>query len=195
MLPLEVVFFMLVAMWGLIGIVRGFSSEIGASIAIVLAMAVLRVFGPTTIGVVNKFAGKLTSYHIPVAASVPAGTNPFCAATSPEQFTFYTVMFAAIVFMGYQGETFGLPIKLSRAPGLIFGLFAGMLNGWLIAGNLWYFLDKCANYSVPTLGIQNVGVLSQTAQTILKVLPMNLIGEPLLLMGIMFLLLIARIAK
>jgi len=99
------------------------------------------------------------------------------------------------VFMGYQGETFGLPTKVGKLPGQIVGMFVGMANGYLVAGNLWYFLDKCAGYNVPVLGIKNVGVLSQTGDTIVKVLPFNLIGEPILLLGLLFVLLILRIAK
>jgi uncharacterized membrane protein required for colicin V production len=197
MLPLEVVFILLVVVWGLIGAVRGFSREIGASIAIVLAMATLSFFGPLVVNSVNKVAGKLTTFQIPVAATVPPGVDAFCAAQSQEQFVFYSLMFSLIVFMGYQGETFGLPTKLAPLPGSIFGLFAGLINGWLVAGNLWYFLDKCAKYNVPALGIQvqDAGVLSLTAQTIIKLLPLNLIGEPILLVGLLFLLLILRIAK
>ena len=166
MLPLEVVFYLLVAIWGMIGMIRGFSKEIGGSISIVLAMSVLRFFGPKIIDVTNAVVGKLTSFKITTAASVPAGADPFCYAPSSEQFTFYTLVFTAIVFMGY-----------------------------LIAGNLWYFLDKCARYNVPALGIQNVGVLSSTAQTLVRILPFNVLSEPILLMGLLFLLLILRIVK
>ena len=79
--------------------------------------------------------------------------------------------------------------------GSVVGFFVGLLNGYLIAGNLWYFLDKCAMYNVPRLGLTNVGVLSPTAQTIVKILPLNVIGEPIILLGVLFLLLILRIAK
>ena len=197
MLPLEIVFVLLILVWGLIGVVRGFSREIGASIAIVLAMTSLSIFGPLVVTNVNMIAGKLTSFQIPVAASVPQGQSAFCAAPSPEQFTFYSLVFGAIVFMGYQGETLGLLTKVGRVPSGIFGLFVGLVNGWLVAGNLWFFLDKCAKYNVPALGIQNanVAVLSQTAQTMIKLLPLNVIGEPVLLLGLLFLLLILRIAK
>jgi uncharacterized membrane protein required for colicin V production len=195
MLPLEVVFALLVIIWGLIGAVRGFSREIGSSIAAILAMAVLSLFGPLLITNINKFSTKLTSFSIPVATSVPAGTSAFCATPSPEQFVFYSLAFSVIVFMGYQGETLGLPAKVGRVQGQILGLLVGVVNGWLIAGNLWFFLHKCANYNVPALGIKNTGVLSPTAETLVKMLPLNLIGEPIVLLGLLFLLLILRIAK
>ncbi len=195
MLPLEVVFLLLVVVWALIGSVRGFAREVGATIAVILAMATLTFFGPMLINNVNKIAGKLTSFNIPVATSVPAGTSAFCAAPSQEQFIFYSVAFAAIVFMGYHGETLGLPTKVGPMPSSILGIFVGAVNGWLVAGNLWYFLQKCASYNVPALGITDVGVLSPTAETIVKIMPLNLIGQPILLVGLLFLLLLVRIAK
>jgi uncharacterized membrane protein required for colicin V production len=196
MLPLEVVFVMVLLIWGMAGVVRGFSKEIGATIAIVLAMTAVRLFGPLAVQYYNKLAGKVAvSYQVPVAATIPADTNPFCAAVSQEQFIFYSLVFCVIVFMGYQGKTFEVPVNFNRITGSVTGFFIGMLNGYLIAGNLWYFLDRCALYNVPRLGITNVGVLSPTAQTIVKILPLNIIGEPLVLLGALFLLLILRIAK
>jgi hypothetical protein len=56
-------------------------------------------------------------------------------------------------------------------------------------------LDKCAKYQVPALGINGAGTLSTMANTLIKVLPFNLVGEPALLLGLLFLLLILRIAK
>jgi len=195
MLPLEVVFLLLVIIWAMIGAVRGFSKEIGASIAIVVAMSGISIFGPVLATVYNKSFGNLGSFKIPVAESVPDGANAFCYAASSEQFVFYTLIFGIIVFMGYQGETLGLPTKVGKLSSGILGMFTGVINGWMVAGNLWYFLDKCASYNVPSLGIQSAGVLSDKAQTIIKILPLSLIGEPAVLMALLMLLLLVRIAK
>jgi uncharacterized membrane protein required for colicin V production len=195
MLPLEVVFGLLLVIWGLVGLVRGFAQEIGSTIAIVLGMTILRTFGPMIIGFFNKFAGKLVSMSIPVAQSVPAGTNPFCASASQQQFMFYALIFVAIVFMGYAGDTFSIRQKVGGMAGNILGLFVGLVNGYLIFGDLWYFLQRCANNAVPALGIKSVGTLSTNATTLSHILPFNLVQEPLLWLGILFLLLILRIAK
>lgn len=195
MLPLEIVFFMLVVLWGLIGSVRGFARETGSTISIILAMAALSYFGPTIINVVNRFTGALFSFKIQVATSVPQGQSAFCYTPSAEQFIFYVVAFSIIVFWGYQGQTLALPQNLGQVSGPIVGFFVGLINGWLVAGNLWYFLAKCANYSVPALGINSVGTLSQTASTLYSLVPFNTpIGSPVALMGLLFVLLILRIA-
>ncbi len=196
MLPLEVVFLMMVFLWGMAGLARGFSKEVGTTIAAVLAMTAVRVFGPLLVDTVNKTASKLSlSFRIPAALSVPAGVDAFCAAPTPEQFVFYSLTFGAIVFMGYQGQTLEIPVKIGHVTGGVAGFFVGLVNGYLIAGNLWFFLDKCARYNVPSLGITNVGVLSPTAQTIIKILPLNVLSEPIMLLGLLFLLLLFRIAK
>ncbi len=128
MVPLEVGFGFIVILWGLVGAVRGFSKEAGSSIAIVLAMEVLNLFGSRLIDLLNR-AGKMLA---------PAGTAFIPAAPSSNQFWFYTLAFATITFMGYQGQTFGLSSSVSRIPGQVMGLFIGLFNGWLIGGNLWY---------------------------------------------------------
>lgn len=195
MLPLDIVFFLLVSIWGLIGVVRTFSKEVGATIAIILAMSGMTIFGPMVIDASNKFFGKIfTSVKIPVAA-VPTGAQAFCYTPSQEQFFFYIIGFAVVVFMGYQGDTLSLNQSVGRITGSIMGLFIGLVNGWLIAGDLWYFLGQCANYTVPALGINGVGVLDQTSQTLWKLLPFNTIGSPLVLVAILFVLLLLRIAK
>ncbi len=195
MLPLDIVFLLLVGIWGMIGVVRTFTKEVGATISIILAMAGMSVFGPMLIDTFNKFFGKIfTSVKIPVAA-VPTGAQAFCYTPSQEQFFFYLIGFAVVVFMGYQGDTLALNQTVGRVTGSIMGLFIGLVNGWLIAGNLWYFLGQCANYTVPALGITGVGVLNQTSQTLWKLLPFNTIGSPLALIGILFILLLLRIAK
>jgi hypothetical protein len=195
MLPLELVFFLLVIIWSMIGSVRGFSKEVGATIAIVLAMCVLLFFGPQMINFMNKIMAGLFGKSIPTAQGVP-GTQPFCTYATPEQFWFYTFLFTTIVYIGYQGTTLALPTELGAAPRTIMGLLIGLINGYFIAGNLWWFLHYCARYNLPNIGITpaNAGMLSETAQKIVSLLPFN-VFTPVLLIGMLFLLLVLRIVK
>jgi hypothetical protein len=195
MLPLDIVFFLVVGIWGLIGAARTFTKEVGATISIILAMAGMSIFGPMLIDTFNTVASKLSlSMRIPVAA-VPTGAQAFCYSASQEQFFFYLIGFAVVVFMGYQGDTLSLNQSVGRITGSVMGLGIGLVNGWLVAGNLWYFLGQCANYTVPALGINSVGVLDPTAATLWKLLPFNTIGSPLMLVGILLVLMLLRIAK
>jgi hypothetical protein len=195
MLPLEIVFFFLIIIWSMIGSVRGFSREVGATIAIVLAMCVLLFFGPQMIMFMNKVLAGLFGKSVPTVQTGP-GTHPMCPYATPEQFWFYTLGFTVIVYIGYQGATFGLPTELGTAPRAILGLLIGAINGYFIAGNLWWFLHYCARYNLPNIGItpSNAGLLSSTAQSIVAMLPFN-IFSPVLLIGLLFLLLVLRIVK
>jgi len=63
--------------------------------------------------------------------------------------------------------------------GLVLGLLTGAVNGYLIAGSVWYYLDRW-DYALPFLGFSVEG-LSGTAQSLVAYLPLNLLGQPLLL--------------
>jgi hypothetical protein len=195
MLPLEIVFFLLIIIWCIVGSVRGFSKEVGATIAIVLAMCVLLFFGPKMIMFMNKILAGLFGKSIPTVETAP-GTQPMCPYSTPEQFWFYTLLFTTIVYIGYQGATLALPTELGAAPRTIMGMLIGAINGYFIAGNLWWFLHYCAKYNLPTIGITpaNAGMLDATAQKIVTMLPFNVL-TPVLLIGLLFLLLVLRIVK
>ena len=182
MVPLEVVFALVVAIWALMGLVRGFSKEAGSTIAVVLGMEILNLFGPKLVDGINRSAKLL----------MLTKTTVIAGEQSPTRFWFYVVVFVLVALMGYQGETLGLQGSLGRMKESVMGVFLGLINGYLIAGNLWYFLDKYAGYNVPGLSIQ--APTSVSSQQIIHFLPLNLLHEPML-MGLLLLFLILRIAK
>ena len=51
----------------------------------------------------------------------------------------YTIILILVVFISYQGETLVYPGG-ARSPGL--SLVAGLLNGYLFAGSVWYYLAQ-----------------------------------------------------
>ena len=183
MVPLQVVFALIVGIWGLIGLVRGFSKEAGATLAIVLGMEFLNLFGAKFIDGINR-AAKIGIRGQAQAIVIPAeGTTTFW---------FYVIVFVLVSLMGYQGETLGLSGNVGRLKENVLGILIGLINGYLVAGNLWYFLDKFAKYNVPGLGIQPP--TTAAAQQIIHFLPYNLLREPML-MGLLLLFLVLRIAK
>lgn len=182
MVPLEVVFIFLLLLWGLIGFIRGFSREGGSTIAIVLAMTVLLLFAPRIIDFINKAGRALGSSTAPMIADPPSSTR----------FWFYVLVFAAIVFMGYQGQTFFLGNPLSRSQEPILGLAAGLVNGYLVAGSLWWFLTKLAGYTA--LGLNITAPTTQSAQQIIHFLPFDVLGGARIV-ALLLLLLVLRIAR
>ncbi len=183
MVPLQVVFALIVGIWGLIGLVRGFSKEAGATLAIVIAMEALNLLGTRIIDGINRIA-KIGARGQAQAVVIQAeGTT---------RFWFYVIVFVFITLIGYQGETLGLSGNVGRVKENVLGVLIGLINGYLVAGNLWYFLDTYAKYNVPGLGIQ--APTAQAAQQIIHFLPYNLLREPML-MGLLLLFLVLRIAK
>ena len=102
-------------------------------------------------------------------------------------------------FVSYQGETLAYAGQGVRgAQGVLLGLLVGLLNGYLITGSLWYYMDKFG-YPFTFLGFK-ADTLSPVAQGILPFLPMRFLAQPVLLGQSLFLylavlLLIARVIR
>ena len=81
-----------------------------------------------------------------------------------------SISFIAIIFSSYAGDTFafkGKPAKGIR--GFIYNLLVGMLNGYLIAGTLWYFQDYF-EYPITDFGLLQLP-LTPLGETIAGYLP------------------------
>ena len=86
----------------------------------------------------------------------------------------------AAAFVSYQGETLafgGEPLR--GAQGALLGLLTGILNGYLVAGTIWYYMAKF-NYPIAFLGF-SADKLSKFAKGLIEFLPMSFLGEPILL--------------
>jgi hypothetical protein len=65
----------------------------------------------------------------------------------------FTLAFVAAVFGSYAGQTFSFPGKPATGlRGFLFNLLVGVMNGYLIAGTLWFFQDKY-NYPITDFGL------------------------------------------
>jgi hypothetical protein len=78
------------------------------------------------------------------------------------------------------------------------GSLTGLLNGYLIAWTIWYYMDK---YSYPVTWLRfSADGLSGLAQGIIDFLPLNFLGQPILfgqslLLFLSLLLINARVAR
>jgi hypothetical protein len=82
--------------------------------------------------------------------------------------------------VAYEGETLsfgGQPLRGAQA--VIMGLLTGTLNGYLIAGTIWFYLDRF-NYPIGFLGFRTTE-LSPVAQGMIRFLPIPFLGGPALL--------------
>jgi hypothetical protein len=127
MVSLIVVFWMYVILFATIGAMRGWARELLVSFSVILALFIMTV----------------------LLNNVPFIKNVL--ANSPATlFWLRSSLIIALVFFGYQ--TPNIPRLASqnrfardRLQDILLGVFLGALNGYLIMGSIWYFLDA-ANY-------------------------------------------------
>jgi hypothetical protein len=158
MSPIEILFLTIGGIVALVGLARGYSKELGNTIIFLVAIFILDFLEERVEPIVEQ------------------GVSAFFATTCPcPDFLLvrqilsatFIVVFVIIVFASYAGRTFDY--GGSRAPpplGFFFDLGIGLLNGYLVAGTIWYYLDK---YKYP-FGEVNLP-LTMTAQTLVELLP------------------------
>jgi uncharacterized membrane protein required for colicin V production len=125
MIQLSSFLWIMVGLFAMVGFLRGWTKEIVATAGIILALFAL-----------YQFQGILL--------------DQLTQSASPDQkFYFYAIPFIVITFFAYQ--TPGTAARLSegrmwsnRREGLqerLLGLVIGAVNGYLIFGTIWYFLE------------------------------------------------------
>lgn len=190
--PIEVLWIVIFLLFGAVGLVRGFLKELGVTTAVFVAIYIISQLLENR-KVMDTMMGKAVSVS-PGAFSAFAAEDPRSALL---RCLFYILVMIFMVFISYHGETLtfgGSPPK--GLVGFFFNLMVGLLNGYLIAGTIWYYLDK---YDYPTrlLGLYQ-GELSSQAEFLRSLLLFNLIPanfqEPVLLFFIIFLI-IMRVIK
>ena len=125
MAPVEIAFLIVIVIFGLVGAVRGFSREIGVTAMLLIALLILQV-------VDHLAAGTRDTVLAFIVGPAPAAQLTARAAI-------YALVLVPVAFVSYQGETLIFPT--ASASGTL-GLLAGLLNGWLFAGSIWYYLAQ-----------------------------------------------------
>ena len=190
--PIEVLWIVIFLLFGAIGLVRGFLKELGVTTAIFVAIYIISELLERR---------QVTDMVMDMAAEALSGSSGILTAGDPRngllRCVLYTIIMAILVFISYHGETLafsGTPPK--GGTGTLYDLMVGLLNGYLVSGTLWYYLDK---YDYPTrlLGLFE-GELTSRAELLRSLLLFNLIPEnfwePVLLFFIFFLI-IMRVAR
>jgi len=134
MVAIQAVFWVFVAFFAIIGAMRGWAKEVVAAAGIILALFAINLLGPTLEGFFPE------------------------AATAAQRFGTKTAIFLAIVFFSYQGPTLVAAVtkeKLAakaraKLQDTLLGVVVGIVNGYLIAGTVWFFLQE-QGYPFPSL--------------------------------------------
>ena len=160
MIPINTVFWGLIIIFGLMGALRGWAKEILVSFSVMVALFLRLVF----------------SKYVPFVREFLATRN------SLELFYIYSGVVIAMALIGYAG-----PVVSARLAGkaareklqdILLGFVIGALNGYLIGGVIWQFLDS-AGYGI--LGILPPLPGSPAEMMVTRYLPLVWLTDPLLL--------------
>ncbi len=129
MVPMHTVFLMIVAVFVLIGCMRGWAKEILVAFSVVLALFIEAVL-TDKVGPIRQLWTNLQPMS---------------------QFWIRMPVFSVIVIFGYASpalaQRIGAKVARERLQDILLGFFIGLLNGILIVGTIWFFLDE-AHYGV-----------------------------------------------
>lgn len=176
--PVEVIFGIIAIFITLIGFARGYSKELGTTIIILAAIFVLSFIEERVLNLSDTIQNSLF--------------NGDANATSLLLSMIFEALFVVAVFASYAGITLDFPGRPARPPqGTLISLSVGLLNGYLIAGTLWYY-QHLFNYPVQSLGLIQLP-LTQRGQAWVDLLPQNLFESPVYWMIPVAVLLIWRV--
>ncbi len=170
--PIELIFLTLFVIFGIIGVIRGYGRELGVTTMLLLALCVLEFLSERYLIPLNKVL-KIVARDDP-ATLADARSLLFCA------------ILIVVAYISYEGETLSFPGKRGQ---LLFDLGSGLLNGYLFAGSLWYYLHAA---EWPLLNL--TGPYTPFYNLMVKLLPPQ-VFEWQYLVGLAVIMLIARIWK
>jgi len=166
---LIIIFWMYVILFSIIGGIRGWAKELMVSFSVILALTF------TT----------LLSNYVPFIRDVLVKDNPAL------YFWFRTIILGVLVFFGYQTPNvsrFAAKMSREKIQDAFLGVVLGALNGYLIAGTIWFYMAN-AVYPFPQVVAAPTGEVAKIAEAMLHYMPPKLLGIP----GIYFAVVIAFI--
>jgi len=164
MVSLDAFFWMLVFIFGLVGLMRGWAKEVLVSFSVVLGLFIitlLQQFEPSIIA----------------ALAMDNGTTLFW---------FRVLLIGVLVFFAYQTPNISRLAATNRfvrekLQDSLLGLFLGAVNGFMIVGTMWFFLNA-AQYPFPSI-ISPPAPDSNAAQ-LLALMPPEWLGIPVIYFAI-----------
>lgn len=173
--PLELLWAVLIGVFAVVGVVRGYPKELGITTTILAALLLLTRGGESILGVLDAY---LVNYVN--SSMILEGQYGDLI-----QSLFYMSVFVLVVVISYHGETLAFDGTPPKGPlGIALNLVSGLVNGYLISGTMWYYLH-IFNYPVQVLGLFRPP-LTEFAQTYLvPLIPVPLL-EPYLIFLVPF---------
>ncbi len=123
MVSLSFFFLFLVLLFGIIGAMRGWAKEILVSFGLILAL-----------------------FLISVLEKIPPIRDSVAVQGSTSKFWLQAIVIIVLTFFAYQTPNFqkfaGARFARERLADLLLGFLMGIINGYLIIGTIWYYLDQ-----------------------------------------------------
>jgi hypothetical protein len=164
MVPLETVFLGLVFLFLIIGALRGWAKELLVAFSVVLA----------------RFIEFVILVYVPV---VSTALQTLQQSDPKTWFYIRLALFLVLVSFGYAttviSARLGTRARKEKLEDTLLGLFLGVVNGFLVVGSVWGFLDELG-YNI--WGI--TGPQSEAAQNLLNYLPTDWLQGPSLFVGV-----------
>jgi hypothetical protein len=161
--PIGIVWGVLIIVFGLIGLVRGFLKELGVTTVL---LVVLFAF---------SYRGEMISDYVFEGLSMLRISFAGEPRESMAKVSFYIITITIATFISYHGETLafqGTPPR--RIAGVLLALIIGLVNGYLAAGSMWFYLDQ----SGYPFGL--FGALTPLEQELVKILPLTVLSTKIL---------------
>ncbi len=164
MVSLNFFFYFLVMLFAIIGAMRGWAKELLVSFSVILAMALL---------VVLEVYVPIYPFH---------GTTDNLQELRAEFWT-RTLVLILLVFFGYQTPNIpriaGARFVRERLQDTLLGLVMGAVNGFLIIGTLWFWMDEAGYPLAPYITAPSPDTdLGKAAIGLLTWLPPRWLGIP-----------------
>jgi hypothetical protein len=157
MISLIFVFWMYVFLFGAIGWLRGWAKELLVAFSVVVSL--------TLNFLLRRFA--------PIISTLPEENITL--------FWIRVIILFVLVYFGYQTVISVARLQAGsrreRLQDSLFGIFLGAINGYLIAGSVWYYLDR-AGYPFPSVIVIPTGDLANKIAVMVNYMPPHLLGEP-----------------
>ncbi len=166
MIPIETTFFGLLLFFALVGALRGWAKELLVTFSVILA----------------RFIEFVMLKYVPVLSQ----SLRMLQAENPKSWLYVRMgLFIAIVIFGYAttmiSATLGQRARREKLQDALLGFFIGLINGYLIAGMIWGFLDA---YGYNIWGIVPPAPDNVVAQGLIRWLPVQLLEGPTLFIGV-----------
>ncbi len=168
--PVEILFLILLGVFAVIGVVRGYPKELGVTTILLIGLFVLELLN-------ERYATMLDQ-----ALGVATGQSSIGAVRA----WLYTIILIVLAFISYQGQTLTFPGKSGRT---FFDIGTGLLNGYLLVGSIWYYLHQAGWPGLPI-----TAPFSAFYEAVVRLLPPAVFSWPYFI-GLAVILLIARVWK